>query len=106
MAEPTLRRSLKSRNIAFIGLGSGIGVGELRRILRHVRGLSSGVFVGIGSALAGAGPAGLLMAYIITGALVWTVMQSIGEMGTLVSPRSFPGSSLCVPISPLVPRRR
>ena len=28
MAEPTLRRSLKSRNIAFIGLGSGIGVGE------------------------------------------------------------------------------
>ena len=45
-----------------------------------------GIFVGIGTALAGAGPAGLLMAFVITGAVVWTVMQSIGEMATLVSP--------------------
>lgn len=68
--EVQLHRRLKSRHIAFVGLGSGIGVG---------------VFVGIGAALAGAGPAGLLMAYIFTGMVIWTVIQCIGEIATLVS---------------------
>lgn len=60
---------MKNRHIAFVGLGSGIGVG---------------IFVGIGSALAGAGPAGLLIAFVITGMVVWTVMQCLGEIATLV----------------------
>ena len=65
-----MRRTLKNRHIAFVGLGSGIGVG---------------IFIGIGSALANAGPAGLLIAFIITGMVVWTVMQCLGEIATLVS---------------------
>lgn len=58
------------------------------------------MFVGIGAALAGAGPAGLLMAFIITGMVVWTVMQSIGEMATLVSvslPTLLSFRLLCLP---------
>ncbi|ORY79289.1 putative amino acid permease [Leucosporidium creatinivorum] len=62
-------RKLKNRHIAMIGFGSGIG---------------TGLFVGTGSALANAGPLGLLLAYSITGGILWCVMQCIGEMATLI----------------------
>jgi yeast amino acid transporter len=65
---PTQRR-LKGYHITWIGLCSGIG---------------TGLFIGTGSAYASAGPAGLLLAYIVVGAVLWCVMQSISELATLV----------------------
>jgi amino acid transporter len=67
---PTQRR-LKDYHITWIGLCSGIG---------------TGLFIGTGSAYATAGPAGLLLAYLIVGAVLWCVMQSISELATLVCP--------------------
>jgi hypothetical protein len=63
-------RRLTARHVTFIGFGGGIG---------------TGLFIGTGSALAKAGPAGLLLAYIIVGAILWCVMESLGELATLVS---------------------
>ncbi|KAM0554858.1 hypothetical protein ACHAPJ_006593 [Fusarium lateritium] len=72
---PTQRR-LKDYHITWIGLCSGIG---------------TGLFIGTGSAYASAGPAGLLLAYIIVGAVLWCVMQSISELATLLpTAGSFP----------------
>lgn len=65
---PTQRR-LQNYHISMIGFCSGIG---------------TGLFVGTGSAYAKAGPAGLLLAYIVVGAVLWCVMQSIAELATLV----------------------
>ncbi|KAL7419906.1 hypothetical protein Q5752_005822 [Cryptotrichosporon argae] len=62
------QRRLTARHVTFIGFGGGIG---------------TGLFIGTGSALAKAGPAGLLLAYIIVGGILWCVMESIGEMATL-----------------------
>jgi hypothetical protein len=66
-------RRLTARHVTFIGFGGGIG---------------TGLFIGTGSALAKAGPAGLLLAYIIVGAILWCVMESLGELTTLVSTRA------------------
>ncbi|RSH92088.1 hypothetical protein EHS25_008500 [Saitozyma podzolica] len=62
-------RRLTARHVTFIGFGGGIG---------------TGLFIGTGSALAKAGPAGLLLAYIIVGAILWCVMESLGELATLI----------------------
>uniref|UniRef100_L2FPH2 Amino acid transporter n=1 Tax=Colletotrichum fructicola (strain Nara gc5) TaxID=1213859 RepID=L2FPH2_COLFN len=54
-------------------------------------GIGTGLFIGTGSAYANAGPAGLLLAYIVVGAVLWCVMQSIGELATLIpTAGSFP----------------
>ncbi|KAI8717955.1 hypothetical protein NCS52_00873000 [Fusarium sp. LHS14.1] len=72
---PTQRR-LKDHHITWIGLCSGIG---------------TGLFIGAGSAYATAGPAGLLLAYIVVGSVLWCVMQSISELATLLpTAGSFP----------------
>ena len=63
-------RRLNSKHVTFIGFSGGIG---------------TGLFIGTGSALAKAGPLGLLLAFIIVGAILWCVMESIGELATLVS---------------------
>ncbi|KAI5478989.1 hypothetical protein MNV49_004393 [Pseudohyphozyma bogoriensis] len=63
------KRGLTSRHLTFIGFGGGIG---------------TGLFIGTGSALANAGPLGLLLAFTIVGAILWCVMESIGEMATLL----------------------
>ncbi|SGZ53872.1 CIC11C00000001530 [Sungouiella intermedia] len=60
-----LQRKLKSRNIAMIAIGSSIG---------------SALFVGSGSALSTGGPAGILIAWSITGFAIFTTMQSLGEL--------------------------
>ncbi|WVQ77768.1 hypothetical protein IAR50_007458 [Cryptococcus sp. DSM 104548] len=71
-----LQRHLKGRHVSFIGFGGGIGVG---------------LFVASGAALAKAGPAGVLLAYSLTGTISWSLMQSIGEMTTLLpSAGNFP----------------
>lgn len=62
-------RRLKARHVTFIGFGGGIG---------------TGLFIGTGSALASAGPLGLLLAYSVVGLILWCVMESVGEIATLV----------------------
>ncbi|KAK2054189.1 amino acid permease [Colletotrichum caudatum] len=62
------QRRLRDYQVTMIGFCSGIG---------------TGLFIGTGSAYAHAGPAGLLLAYIVVGAILWCVMQSIGELATL-----------------------
>lgn len=62
------QRRLRNYQVTMIGFCSGIG---------------TGLFVGTGSAYAKAGPAGLLLAYIIVGMVLWCVMQSIAELATL-----------------------
>lgn len=70
------QRRLRDYQVTMIGFSSGIG---------------TGLFVGTGAAYAKAGPAGLLLAYIIVGAVLWCVMQSIAELATLLpTAGSFP----------------
>lgn len=64
------QRRLKDYHVTMIGFCSGIG---------------TGLFIGTGSAYANAGPAGLLLAYIIVGSVLWAVMQSVAELATMVS---------------------
>lgn len=71
-----VQRQLQSFHITMIGFCSGIG---------------TGLFVGTGAAYAKAGPAGLLIAYCLVGAILWCVMQSIAELATLIpTAGSFP----------------
>lgn len=70
------QRRLKNYQVSMIGFCGGIG---------------TGLFVGTGSAYADAGPAGLLLAYIVIGFVLWCVMQSIAELATLLpTAGSFP----------------
>lgn len=70
------QRRLRNYQVTMIGFCSGIG---------------TGLFIGTGSAYAKAGPAGLLLAYIVVGSVLWCVMQSIGELATLIpTAGSFP----------------
>ncbi|CEJ60079.1 Proline-specific permease [Penicillium brasilianum] len=70
------QRRLRNYQVTMIGFCSGIG---------------TGLFIGTGAAYAKAGPAGLLLAYIIVGAVLWCVMQSIAELATLLpTAGSFP----------------
>lgn len=68
------QRRLRNYHVTMIGLCSGIG---------------TGLFIGTGAAYANAGPAGLLLAYIIVGSVLWAVMQSIAELATVVSILTF-----------------
>ncbi|KAI9036183.1 putative amino acid permease [Aspergillus affinis] len=70
------QRRLKNYQVNMIGFCGGIG---------------TGLFVGTGSAYATAGPAGLLLAYLVVGLVLWCVMQSIAELATLLpTAGSFP----------------
>ncbi|GAA5888946.1 hypothetical protein JCM6882_009691 [Rhodosporidiobolus microsporus] len=70
------QRRLQARHITFIGISGGLG---------------TGLFIGAGSAYAKAGPAGLLLAYTVVGAILWCVMQSISELATVIpTAGSFP----------------
>ncbi|CAG8954202.1 hypothetical protein HYFRA_00005822 [Hymenoscyphus fraxineus] len=66
---PVLKRKLKSRHLQMIAIGGTIG---------------TGLFIGSGGAIAKSGPAGALIAYIFVGTIVYSVMQSIGEMATYI----------------------
>ncbi|ETN46439.1 uncharacterized protein HMPREF1541_00623 [Cyphellophora europaea CBS 101466] len=63
----TLNRDLKSRHIQFLALSGAIG---------------TGLFVGSGQVISLAGPLSAFLAYAITGANVFCVVHSLGEMGT------------------------
>ncbi|KAK6394080.1 hypothetical protein LTR65_001926 [Meristemomyces frigidus] len=60
-------RGLKSRHIQFIALGGTIG---------------TGLFLGIGTAFAHAGPLSVLLGYTLTGCAIYAMMQCLGEMAT------------------------
>lgn len=62
-----LTRSLKSRHLQMIAVGGSIG---------------TGLFIGSGSALSTGGPAGIVIAWIITATSVYTTMQGLGELAT------------------------
>ncbi|KAL9596584.1 MAG: hypothetical protein Q9219_005711 [cf. Caloplaca sp. 3 TL-2023] len=59
------QRGLKSRHIQLIALGGCIG---------------TGLFVGSGATLSTTGPAPLVLSFIVISAIVWTVMQCLGEL--------------------------
>jgi amino acid transporter len=64
-----VKRGLKSRHITMIALGGTIG---------------TGLFIGIANPLENAGPVNALTAYLFMGSLVYSVMQSLGEMTTFI----------------------
>lgn len=64
-----VKRSLKQRHIGMIALGGTIG---------------TGLFIGIATPLANAGPVGALVAYLFMGTVVFSVTQSLGEMATFI----------------------
>ncbi|KAJ1931456.1 hypothetical protein EC988_009783, partial [Linderina pennispora] len=61
---PKLKRSLKSRHMGMIAIGGTIG---------------TGLFIGSGTTIAEAGPAGALVAYAVMGSMVFFVCTSLGE---------------------------
>lgn len=64
-----LERGLSSRHLQFIAIGGTIG---------------TGLFLGTGGALADAGPASLLIAFIFIGSVVFSVMTALGEMAAYI----------------------
>ncbi|KAF3766758.1 hypothetical protein M406DRAFT_60918 [Cryphonectria parasitica EP155] len=63
-----LHRRLSSRHVTMIALGSSIGMG---------------LWLGSGTSLANGGPAALFIGYILSGTMIWSVSQSIGEMAIM-----------------------
>ncbi|KAA1065807.1 hypothetical protein PGT21_010694 [Puccinia graminis f. sp. tritici] len=64
-ANKGLKRGMESRHIQMISIGGVIG---------------TGLFLGTASALHDAGPAGLVLGYIVMGTILWVVMGCLGEM--------------------------
>ncbi|RSL48783.1 hypothetical protein CEP53_009423 [Fusarium sp. AF-6] len=64
-----LQRGLAGRHLMMLAIGGVIG---------------PGYFVGMGTGLSTAGPAGLLLCFVIVGVLLWAVMQSLGELGAFI----------------------
>ncbi|GAA5913819.1 uncharacterized protein JCM6883_004006 [Sporobolomyces salmoneus] len=62
-----LHRGLKARQISMIAIGGSIG---------------TGLVIGSGAGLSRGGPVGLLIAYVVMGAMCFGVMCSLGEMAT------------------------
>ncbi|KAJ5781505.1 uncharacterized protein N7518_009988 [Penicillium psychrosexuale] len=65
-----LSRSLSQRHLMMMAIGGVIG---------------PGYFMGMGTGLSTAGPAGLLICFSVVGILLWFVMQSLGELGAFIS---------------------
>lgn len=53
-------------------------------MIRFFSDTGTGLFFGTGAAYANAGPAGLLLAYIIVGSVSWWVTQSVTELAIIV----------------------
>ncbi|KAL4930244.1 amino acid permease [Aspergillus undulatus] len=68
-AQDTLNRGLSARQVQMIAIGGTIG---------------TGLFLGTGEALATGGPASMLLAYAISGGIVFSTMLSLGEMAAFV----------------------
>jgi len=68
-ATADLKRGLKARHLSMISIAGTIG---------------TGLFLASGTSIAQAGPLGALIAYILIGSMVYTLMGSLGEMATLM----------------------
>ena len=64
-----LRRALSARQVQMIAIGGTIG---------------TGLFLGTGKSLATGGPASILIAYLIVGAIIFVTMLSLGEMAAFI----------------------
>ena len=64
-----LKRELSGMHLNFIAIGGTIG---------------TGFFLGTGTALVNAGPAGCLISYMLVGTILWSVMVCMGEMATYI----------------------
>ncbi|RDW81394.1 uncharacterized protein DSM5745_04951 [Aspergillus mulundensis] len=69
-ASGDLNRSLAQRHLTMMAIGGVIG---------------PGYFMGMGTGLSTAGPAGLLICFAVLGCLLWTVMQSLGELASYIA---------------------
>ncbi|OJJ43608.1 hypothetical protein ASPZODRAFT_136061 [Penicilliopsis zonata CBS 506.65] len=67
-AETELHRTLGTRHLTMIALGSSIGMG---------------LWLGSGTSLIDGGPAALFLGYLLSGTMIWAVSQSIGEMAVM-----------------------
>ncbi|CAN6672063.1 general amino-acid permease Gap1p [Trichomonascus vanleenenianus] len=65
LANAPLSRSLKPRHLQMIAIGGSIG---------------TGLFVGSGASLATGGPASLVIGFAIIGAILYSMMQALGEL--------------------------
>lgn len=68
VAESPLSRKLKGRHLQMIAIGGSIG---------------TGLFVGSGRALSTGGPASLLIAFALIGAMLYCVVHALGELAVL-----------------------
>lgn len=64
-----LQRGLHAYHLQFLAIGGTVG---------------TGLFLGTGSALAEAGPVGILIAFVFVGSIVWSVMVALGEMASYI----------------------
>ena len=69
VAADRLARKLSARQVQMIAIGGTIG---------------TGLFLGTGKSLATGGPASMLIAYAIVGAIVFITMLSLGEMAAFM----------------------
>ncbi|KAL5046765.1 hypothetical protein BDW71DRAFT_197413 [Aspergillus fruticulosus] len=67
-SETGLHRSLGTRHLTMIALGSAIGMG---------------MWLGSGKSLVDGGPVSLFVGFLISSSIVWCVCQSIGEMAVM-----------------------
>ncbi|KAF5014856.1 hypothetical protein F66182_14018, partial [Fusarium sp. NRRL 66182] len=67
-ANSPLQRKLKGRHLQMIAIGGSIG---------------TGLFVASGNVLAAGGPASLVIAYILIGAMLYCTVHALGEMAVL-----------------------
>jgi amino acid transporter len=67
-ADTDLHRSLSTRHLTMIALGSSIGMG---------------LWLGSGTSLVNGGPAAIFIGYLLSGTMIWAVSHSIGEMAVV-----------------------
>jgi amino acid transporter len=67
-ADTQLHRSLGTRHLTMVALGSAIGMG---------------MWLGSGTSLLKGGPASLFIGYLISSSILWSVSQCIGEMAVV-----------------------
>lgn len=72
-----LKREFKERHVSMIAVAGAIG---------------TGLIIGSGTGLVKGGPASLLIAYTLIGAVVFFIMTAVGEMATMLpSDKGFAG---------------